>query len=165
VLRGALVATLLLMAAGVLYAGDPAPAGCGDPPRDRAAGPPPAGALATPRPGGDGGRERERAAPRQPLPPGTVGVAVSLAEPQALAVVRPGDRVDLLAVPARPGGSSTPELPATLASAALVLATVGDPTGEPGPPPAAVYLALTPQQAGRAVGLQGRVRFAITVRG
>jgi hypothetical protein len=87
------------------------------------------------------------------LPGGTVGVAVTPADPAILGVLRAGDRVDLLTV--RPGGG-----PTTLASGALVLAT---------PRPAevgggALYLALTPASAREVVGLPTSARFAVLVR-
>lgn len=92
-----------------------------------------------------------------PLPDGTVGVPVRLAEPAALAVVRPGHRVDLLVAPAH--GSATAVL---LASRALVLDVVGA-TALDGT--SALYLALAPAQAHRTVSQPAGSRFAIVVRG
>jgi len=155
--RGALVAVLLSTAAAVLYTGEPAARGCAEP-LTAQPGPRPASAPAPESPGGArSGDARPRV--RLPLPAGAVGVAVSLAEPVALAVVRPGDRVDLLTVPA------APEPPVTLASAALVLATAGGAVDDPPVAPGALYLALTPEQAKHTVALQARVRFAVVVRG
>ncbi|MEV4540803.1 hypothetical protein [Micromonospora echinaurantiaca] len=91
-----------------------------------------------------------------PLPTGAVGVPVRLAEPAALAVVRPGARVDLLALP--PGADGAGSL---LASRALVLDVVGADALDAG---AALYLALPPDQARRAVSQPEGSRFAIVVR-
>lgn len=111
-------------------------------------------------PDADAGQEDAPGAERDavpPLPAGTVGVPVRLAEPAALAVLRPGLRVDLLVAPAggRPGETSL------LAGRALVLDVVGagatDGSG-------AVYLALRPDQAQRVVGQPDGSRFAVVVR-
>ncbi|MEV0002572.1 flagellar biosynthesis protein FlgA [Micromonospora sp. NPDC050980] len=136
--RVTLVAVLLGLAAAVLQT----PAGC--PP-----GSPPAGDAAAPDP----------ARPAEPptLPAGAVGVPIRLAEPAALAVLRPGARVDLLVVPA--GGSPEPSL---LAPRALVLDVVGAAGAVDGS--SALYLALPPEQARRAVGLPEGSRFAVVVR-
>ncbi|MDG4779071.1 hypothetical protein O7614_05345 [Micromonospora sp. WMMD961] len=80
---------------------------------------------------------------------------VRLAEPAALAVARPGTRVDLLAAtPERAGADAT-----VLAPAALVLDVLDATDGSP-----ALYLALRPEQAQRAVGLPEGTRFAVVVR-
>lgn len=92
-----------------------------------------------------------------PLPSGTVGVPVRLAEPAALAVLRPGARVDLLVVPA----GRTPVAARLLASGALVLDVVG---GDALDGTSALYLALRPDQAQRAVGQPEGSRFAVVVR-
>ncbi|MCZ7439915.1 flagellar biosynthesis protein FlgA [Micromonospora sp. WMMC241] len=138
-IRVTLVAVLLGLAAAVLQT----PAGC--PP-----GPTPAGAPTTPDPA------RTTGSPA--LPAGAVGVPIRLAEPAALAVLRPGARVDLLVVPA--GGSPDPSL---LAPRALVLDVVGAAGAVDGS--SALYLALPPEQARRAVGLPEGSRFAVVVRG
>ncbi|WP_353899520.1 flagellar biosynthesis protein FlgA [Micromonospora harpali] len=146
-LRAALVAALLGLAAAVLHT----PSGCPPPTGDRSPGPaapPPAEAASGP------------AAPPAalPLPDGAVGVPIRLAEPAALAVVRPGARVDLLAVPAgRQAGDAD-----LLAPRALVLDVVGAGATDGS---SALYLALRPEQAHRAVGLPEGSRFAIVVRG
>ncbi|MFG1872792.1 flagellar biosynthesis protein FlgA [Micromonospora arborensis] len=93
-----------------------------------------------------------------PLPSGAVGLPVRLAEPATLAVVRPGARVDLLS--AAPDGSDTEAT--LLAPAALVLDVLGDGATDGS---SALYLALRPEQAKRAVGLPEGTRFAIVVRG
>ncbi|MBO4207376.1 flagellar biosynthesis protein FlgA, partial [Micromonospora echinofusca] len=84
---------------------------------------------------------------------------VRLAEPAALAVVRPGHRVDLLAVPP----SSTGE-PLLLAPRALVLDVLDQP-GTVGVDGAALYLALDPGQAERVISLPEGSRLAVVVRG
>ncbi|SBT68920.1 hypothetical protein GA0070622_6035 [Micromonospora sediminicola] len=138
-LRVTAVAVLLGLAAAVFQT----PAGC-PPGAEPAAGPtagagtPPSGAPA--------------------LPAGAVGVPVRLAEPAALAVLRPGARVDLLVVPA--GGSAEPTV---VAPRALVLEVVGAAGAVDGT--SALYLALPPEQARRAVGLPEGSRFAVVVRG
>jgi hypothetical protein len=92
-----------------------------------------------------------------PLPSGAVGVPIRLAEPAALAVARPGTRVDLLAAtPDRVGAEA-----ALLAPAVLVLDVLGGDTADGS---AALYLALRPDQAQRAVGLPEGTRFAVVVR-
>ncbi|MFI6227774.1 flagellar biosynthesis protein FlgA [Micromonospora echinospora] len=155
-LRAGLVATLLGLAAVVLYA----PPGCG--PAPGAAPAPTTSAPTGPAPASspDGAPPAvagERNGGALPLPGGTVGVPVRLAEPAALAVVRPGSRVDLLALPA--AGPATTVL---LASRALVLDVVGagDLDGS-----SALYLALAPPQAERVVGQPEGSRFAVIVRG
>ncbi|WP_247657178.1 hypothetical protein [Micromonospora sp. U56] len=87
-----------------------------------------------------------------------MGVPVRLAEPAALAVLRPGARVDLLVVPA----GRTPVEAALVASGALVLDVVG---GDAADGSSALYLALRPDQAQRAVGQPEGSRFAVVVRG
>ncbi|WCN82204.1 flagellar biosynthesis protein FlgA [Micromonospora sp. LH3U1] len=116
------------------------------------AGPPPSGA--TDESGAPAASGRTRALP---LPNGAVGVPVRLAEPAALAVVRPGARVDLLA--AAPGGAGSEAT--VLAPAALVLDVLGAGTTDG---TSALYLALRPDQAQRTVGLPEGTRFAIVVR-
>jgi hypothetical protein len=111
--------------------------------------------------GGPGGTARSSPTPRG-MPPastgptrppgGTVGVAVTPADPAVLGVLHAGDRVDLVAV-------WLDAEPTTIASGALVLDT---------PRPAdvgggALYLALTPARAREVVGLPGTVRFAVLV--
>jgi hypothetical protein len=176
-LRAALVAAFLALAAGLIYAQEPATCAggtssrstpSGDVPTDRRTGADPADAdLARPAasgspagpaaPGGPApGADVAAAAPSRPLPipPGLVGVPVRLADPAAAEAVRPGRRVDLLAVPVR----ATVEQPTVLASAALVLDVL---TGDA---PAALVLALEPTQARRAVGQPETTRFAVVLR-
>ncbi|WP_247668332.1 flagellar biosynthesis protein FlgA [Micromonospora sp. C81] len=146
------------------------PGGAGSTGDSDTAGPPPTGAAAgdssTTGSGtaGDGSTGRDgtttgsgRTSPL-PLPSGAVGVPVRLAEPAALAVARPGTRVDLLA--ATPGGAGTEAT--LLAPAVLVLDVLGADATDGS---SALYLALRPDQAKRAVGLPEGTRFAIVVRG
>jgi len=139
-IRAALVTALLLTAAGVLYArDDPDPAAAparADPPATEAPAPAP---DPTPDP-----------AARLPIPDGLVGVTVPLGDPASLAMLRPGDRVDLLAIPAA-GGDPVP-----LVDAAAVLAV--DPAA------AALLLALTPEQGQAAVSASTTGTFAVIVR-
>jgi hypothetical protein len=79
---------------------------------------------------------------------------VRLAEPAALAMVRAGDRVDLLSVD-NAGGRATP-----VAEAATVLAVSG--TDEP--TAGGLLLALRPAEARRAVGAAEQTRFAVLIR-
>ena len=159
-MRGALVAILLTTAAGVLYAGAPAPAGCPaaepGPPQARTPASPSAGLAPQSAP------DDPQRGGRLPLPPGAVGVPITLADPVALAVVQPGDRVDLLTVPVGQRADDSAARTSTIASGALVLATgtVGEHDAEPGP----LFLALTPEQARKTVELQATTRFAIIVR-
>lgn len=145
VVRAALVAALLTLAAGLLYAPDRA-ASC-DASRATPAPPtaqPPSGAA------------------RLAVPDGAVGVPVRLAEPAALAVVRPGSRVDLVAV-AAPGAFAARE-PAPVATEALVLGVVGADAGGPVDSPPVLYLALPRDQAVRTIAMPDGVRFGIIVR-
>lgn len=170
--RGALIALLLTTAAAVLYAED------SPPPRTHAAEGPAVAGSAGEGSAGEGSEVADAAgscpaaggatAPR-PIPAGAVGLPVRLAEPAALAVLRPGDRVDLLAFPSHPRGADAtrpdrasardadPPEPVTIADAALVLAVsdVGD---------SALYLAVPPAAARRATGLPEGTRFSVIDR-
>ncbi|MFE9205325.1 flagellar biosynthesis protein FlgA [Micromonospora sp. NPDC007230] len=143
-LRVALVAVLLGLAAAVLQT----PAGC--PPGTAPAGPTPAASPASPA--------ARPPSVALPLPSGSVGVPVRLAEPAALAVLRPGARVDLLVVPADGAGREA----TLLAPRALVLDVVGAGSVDGS---SALYLALRPEQAQQAVGVPEGSRFAVVVRG
>ncbi|MEU8375168.1 MULTISPECIES: hypothetical protein [unclassified Micromonospora] len=105
------------------------------------------------------GRPAEEGTPTAvPLPSGFVGVPVRLAEPAALAVLRPGARVDLLVLPAgRSAGA-----PVLLAADALVLDVVGAGAGDGS---SALYLAVRPDQAQRSVGQPEGSRFSVVIRG
>ncbi|MGI5213274.1 flagellar biosynthesis protein FlgA [Plantactinospora sp. CA-290183] len=179
-LRWALVAALLLLAGGILYLSQPqvscsdgragavrpasstAPtatgvAGPATPARPSSAGP---GTSSGPHGGASSGPDGGRGG-ALPLPAGAVGVPIRLAEPAALAVVRPGIRVDLLAVPAddRSARSTAPTL---VAGRALVLDVLDQAADDA--VAGALYLALAPEQARRAVGMPAPTRFAIIVR-
>lgn len=166
-LRGSLVAAFLALAAGLIYAQEPAPCADGAPSGVRHSGvdssragtagdriePGPArpasGAAADPPP---------TASAALPIPRGLVGVPIRLAEPAAAAAARPGARVDLLAVPAGSDGT-TLEQPAVLASAALVLDVLAS-----GDAPPALVLALESDQARRVVAQPESTRFAVILR-
>ncbi|SCL18376.1 flagellar biosynthesis protein FlgA [Micromonospora inyonensis] len=160
-LRAGLVAALLGLAVTILYT----PPGCT--PVPGAAPPGTAAPTGSPAPTGTDPSGPPAVAAREgrgdrtggslPLPDGTVGVPVRLAEPAALAVVGPGSRVDLLALPA-----AGPVTTVLLASGALVLDVVG--AGELDGS-SALYLALAPPQAQRVVGQPEGSRFAVVVRG
>jgi hypothetical protein len=81
------------------------------------------------------------------VPPGTVGVPVRLADPAALALVVPGDRVDLLAIGRQP---------TVLATDTLVLAVALD--------EGALLLALGSDQARRTAGARPGTAFSVVVR-
>lgn len=175
VFRVGLVATLLTLAALLLYA-RPDDTGCPPTAAPSALAPSSSARPAPDRPSGEAsgvegsaaGANRSAAGSSSPdgsaalpLPAGTVGLPVRLAEPAAVAVLRPGARVDLLAAPA-PGHRPTGTEPALVASDALVLDVVA---GSATDGSAALYLALPPEQARRAVGLPEGSRFAVVVRG
>lgn len=131
---------------------DAAPSGTGvlvGPTTNAATGPRTAvGTAAADRVGSPSEDQRRLAAPT-----GTAGVPVPMSEPATAALVRPGDRVDLLAV-GREG------VAAPVAENALVLdvADTGDPaTG-------GLLLALRPAEARRMLGAAEDVRFTVTVR-
>jgi hypothetical protein len=132
-LRLAATAALLVTAAGVLYTGD----GDSHPPDEA----PPA--VTSPPPSPDPGG-------RLPIPEGAVGVPVTLGDPATLALLRPGDRVDLLA--SAGGGDPTP-----IAGDTAVLALDYD--------AAALLLALTPEQGRAVVSVPAGTVFAVLVRG
>ncbi|GAB2946891.1 hypothetical protein GCM10027280_39630 [Micromonospora polyrhachis] len=168
-LRTALVAALLALAAGILYAQEtrqscpaavPAAGGSGP-----GASPPTSGSdtRVGPANGGPGPELAPTPVPdRLAVPIGTVGVPVRLAEPAALAVVHPGARVDLLAVPGGTGSAARSSEPTLLAARALVLDVIGSAPAADGT--SALYLALPPDQANRVVGMPEDVRFSIIVR-
>ncbi|GIG85586.1 flagellar biosynthesis protein FlgA [Plantactinospora endophytica] len=179
VVRWALVAALLALAFGALYLREPAscpapsagsttgradqppssagPSGGTTPGTPDGAGPT-RGSAPTTRPSGSAGVP---GASGMPVPSGTVGVPIRLAEPAALTVARPGARVDLLAAPGGEQAGRAPK-PTVLATRVLVL-DVLDP-GQTDGAASAIYLALRPDQAHRAVGMPESTRFAIIVR-
>jgi hypothetical protein len=87
------------------------------------------------------------------VPAGSLGVPLRLADPTALTLVRPGNRVDLLSVD--DGGGT----PSSIAAAALVLRV----TGATDPTAGGLLLALTPAEAQRAVATPTH-GFAIVIR-
>jgi hypothetical protein len=130
-LRSAAVAALLCLAAGVLLIDErPAP---------RAAAPAPLTATGRPGPA---------------LPAGTVGFPLRLPDAGVVAVVRPGQRVDVLA---STGGA----IAKVLAADVLVL-RVGP--SDPAADGALLYLAVTTGQAGRLASLEPDARISVTVR-
>jgi hypothetical protein len=98
---------------------------------------------------------RSSAAPPEAgaVPPGTVGVPVRLADPTALSLVKPGNRVDLLRLD-NTDGATTP-----VAASALVLTV----TGAADPTTGGLLLALSPAEADRAVATPGH-GFAVLIR-
>ena len=103
----------------------------------------PAAASPTPSSSADG----------QAVPAGSVGVPVRLADPAALALVRTGNRVDLLRLD-NADGSTTP-----VAESALVLKV----TGSDDPATGGLLLALKPAEADDAVATPGQ-SFAVHIR-
>ena len=87
------------------------------------------------------------------MPSGSIGVPIRLAEPTALELVQPGDRVDLVRLP------DTGANPQTIATAALVLAV----TGAEDPTTGGLLLALTPAEAQRTVTTPGS-GYAVLIR-
>jgi hypothetical protein len=150
--RLAAVAALLVTAAVVSWSparscADPRAGVAADPPRSSsAAATPPRGSTAAPT-----------RAPQDPaaqvVPSGSVGVPIRLADPAALSLVRPGNRVDLLRV-GKDGGANS-----SVATSALVLEVsgAGDPTT------GGLLLALTRAEAEKAVTAPDQ-GFAILIR-
>jgi hypothetical protein len=173
------VTALLVTAAGALYTGGRSTdaGGCGTPlsgttTAPAAHGGAPTTGSGTPAtrssaPGADGGAQNGSAQngtvpppDRLALPAGRVGVPVRLAEPATTAVLRAGDRVDLLAVAS--SGATT-----AVGTDALVLAVGPASPGYDGAPAtgsAMIVLALTPAEAKRAVGSDPGTRLAVIVR-
>jgi hypothetical protein len=147
-LRLAAVAVLLVTAAAVSWS---PPRSCADPRAGVAADPPrSANATATPPRGTPPGAAAPGSGPDATavaVPAGSVGVPIRLADPAALGLVRPGNRVDLLRV----GEDSSP-----VATSALVLEISG--AGDP-----SLLLALTRAEAERAASAPGS-GFAVLIR-
>ncbi|MFI7541201.1 hypothetical protein [Actinoplanes sp. NPDC049599] len=78
---------------------------------------------------------------RPAVPPGLIGVPVRLADPAALKLIHPGDRVDIFRVP------GTGDSPQAIATAAPVLEVTGAEDVGTG----ALLVALTPAEARRTV--------------
>lgn len=145
-LRLAAVAALLATAAAALWS-HPQPSctsSVWSPPSGVAGAPPSSGAVAAPLSAGPGDPPA--------VPSGRVGVPVRLADPAALALVRPGNHVDLLRVDDATAG-------ATVAAAALVLKVAG----ADDPATGGLLLALTQPEAERAVATSGH-GFAVLIR-
>lgn len=140
-LRLATVAVLLITAAAVLWL---KPTGCVPATTTQGVGTTTVASSAPPS---------GQASAMRPIPPGNVGVPVRLADPTALTVVRPGNRVDLLRLDGDQGRTTA------VASAALVLEV----TGADDPATGGLLLALGPAEAERAVAASGR-GFVIVIR-
>jgi hypothetical protein len=156
-LRYAAVAGLLALAAGTLLI-DPSPqAGC------RGRGGPAATAAQAPTPGRTptaGPLGSATTTDRTPDPPAaltpprnTVGVPVQLAEPGTAAVLRPGDRVDVIARTGSPDATTDQEA-VVLAHDVLVISSSDE---------GIVYLAIPPRQASRVSQMAPDVAVGVTV--
>jgi hypothetical protein len=99
-----------------------------------------------------GGSDGNRPATRSRIPDGSVGVPVRLAEPAALTLLHPGDRVDLFRVE-EAGGTTT------IAADTLVLSM----TGAGDPLTGAIMVALRPPEAEKALATPGQ-GFAVLLR-
>lgn len=154
------VAALLATAAAASWS---SPRSCGAPTTGRAASPaPPSHSARSPAPTagtavhdqpGPAASSEDPDRATQPVPEGSVGVPIRLADPTALSLVHPGNHVDLLRIDGADGH------PTPVAGAALVLRVTGtDPTTGGG-----LLLALTPQEAQQAV-VTSREGFAIVIR-
>ncbi|HEY8452687.1 MAG: hypothetical protein FWJ70_16330 [Micromonosporaceae bacterium] len=86
---------------------------------------------------------------RLAVPEGLVGVPVALGSPAMTALIRPGDRVDLLAV-----ADTGP--PVVVAAGRVVLGVDHA--------DATLLVALTPEQAAEVVASPASMRFAVTIR-
>jgi hypothetical protein len=151
------VAALLATAAAVSWSH---PQSCGAPTGAAAVSPAPSSAAAAPPPdasatGDDTARGGASGAQTGSpvLPSSSVGVPVRLADPTALALVLPGNHVDLLRLDDE-GGNTT-----AVATAALVLKV----TGASDPTTGGLLLALTPAEARQAVATP-KHGFAIVIR-
>ena len=130
-LRAAAVAALLCLAAGVLFLDGPRPAPVVPPPSRASAAVP-----VTP--------------PPPTAPAGTVGLPLRLADAGVVAVVRVGQRVDVLA-----DGR-------VLATDVLVLRAIA--RGEAPEEGALLYLAVTAEQAARVAAVRTDTPITVTVR-
>jgi hypothetical protein len=139
-----LAAVAVLLATAALMSWSP-PESC-TPRTGAAAVPPPSSNPAAAPP------TQARAAPTTAIPSGSVGVPVRLADPTALSLVRPGNRVDLVRLDTTTGRTTA------VAAAALVLKV----TAPTDPTTGGLLLALTPPEAQRA--LPTGEGFAIVIR-
>jgi len=143
------IAALLATAAAVSWSRPPS---CAPPTGAAAASLAPPSAAAAPSSGASAGGATGQSGSLV-LPEGSVGVPVRLADPTALTLVRPGNRVDLLRLDGE-GGDAT-----AVATAALVLNV----TGANDPTTGGLLLALTPAEARQAVATPQH-GFAIVIR-
>jgi Flp pilus assembly protein CpaB len=131
VLAGALAATALALAAAAPWGGDGRP---GSPDRPDA------------RPGSPGRPAREE----------LVATAVRIADPATVRLLEPGDEVDVLAAPPRPGGGDGPERARVIAHRARVAEVPGPPSepeeGGISPPGALLVLTVPPGTAAELAG-------------
>ncbi|HEY3503990.1 MAG TPA: RcpC/CpaB family pilus assembly protein [Actinocatenispora sp.] len=142
--RGGLVAVLLALAAGVLLTG------AGTASADRCVARSPSTAPA-------GSRPPSAATSAGTVPAGAVGLAVTVSQPGAAGLVRPGDRVDLTV--ARSDGDRA----AILVRGALVLrGTPGHSADNAGE--SVVYLAMSEDEARRVAGTEPSARIGIALR-
>ncbi len=140
-LRLVAVTVLLGTAAAVTWS---RPEPCAPPPSGAAAGP---AKVAAPS-----GSAAPGTAPAPVVPAGSVGVPVRLADPAALTLVRPGNRVDLLRLDDAAGRTTA------VAAAALVVRV----TGTDDPTAGGLLLAVSPAEAQQAVSAGHG--FAILIR-
>lgn len=91
-------------------------------------------------------------------PHGTVGFPLRLSDPAVLAVVRAGQRVDIL-VRADPSDAAAGSA-VRVAENLPVLRTVGT----AGAPDGVLYLAASPQQAGDLASIEASAKISVTVR-
>jgi hypothetical protein len=105
---------------------------------------------------GPAGAARARSAVRPVAPPGTVGLPLRIPDAGVVTVVRPGQRLDVLA------GTAEGRPAQVLAANVLVLrATARGDAPEDG---ALLYLAVSPEQATRVAGVSRDTQLTVTVR-
>ncbi|MGH3662253.1 MAG: hypothetical protein ACRDT8_12950 [Micromonosporaceae bacterium] len=168
-LRLTLVAALLTLAAGLLFLGPSAgSANCREvsAPDDSTAASPQRATPDPESPEAGGGPRPDPSVPGHagsgsgdqiPVPDGAVGVPIQLAEPATAAVVRVGDRVDVIARSSGPGRKDS-----VLVTNALVLAvnSAADGSWDEG----VLFLAAAPSQAQRLARTAPDIALGITVR-
>ena len=94
------------------------------------------------------------------LGPGLVATPVRLADPAVAGLLRPGDRVDVLAAPADPALGTRPTVAA--ADVPVLAVPAADPTGDQG---ALVVLATTSRMALALAAAASGQRLSVTLRG
>jgi hypothetical protein len=149
-LRSAVVAVLVATAAVAMWA---SPGACEPGQPACASAPEPTAAAGSPPASGRDDTAPAVAPDRPAVPAGSIGVPIRLAEPTALKLIRPGDRVDVFRVP------DTGVSPEAVATAALVLSV----TGAEDPTAGGLLLALTPTEARRTVTTPGD-GYAVLIR-